>query len=69
MSGPQAQLLAYVLVAGLISTVYLGKQYIQFGIFSTSSFSGVNLANSIGVGMGTAKYAAYLDQPDHPTQR
>ena len=25
------------------------------------------MANSIGAGMGTAKYASYLDQPNHPT--
>ena len=53
---------------GSSARLYLGKQYVQFGIFSTSSFSGVNLANSIGAGIGTAKYAAYLDQPD-PTTR
>ena len=64
----RSQFLVYVLVTGLISTTYLAKQYRQFGIFSTSSFSGVSLADSIGVGMGTAKYAAYLQNGGLTTQ-
>ena len=68
VGAPRRSVMAYILIVGITSTVYLGKQYIQFGLFSTSSFSGVNLANSIGAGIGTAKYAAYLDQPG-PTTR
>src|SRR5574340_57386 len=62
------QVVAYILITGLLSTLYLTKQYRQFGIFSSSSMSAVSLANSIGAGIGTAKYAAYLQNTSLPTR-
>jgi hypothetical protein len=65
---PRRQVVTYSLVVGLVSGLYVAKQYQQFRLFSTSSFAGVNLANSIGVGMGSARYAAYLSDPAHPSR-
>jgi hypothetical protein len=64
---PKRQLVTYSVVVGIISGLYVAKQHQQFSLPSTSSFTGVNLANSIDVGMGSARYAAYLDDPAHPS--
>lgn len=64
---PWRQVLIFFVLTGLICGLYVAKQRSLFGILWTSSFAGVNLSNSIGVGMGTAKYAAYLNDPSHPT--
>jgi hypothetical protein len=61
------QVITFLVLAGLICGIYVAKQLYLFGITWTSSFAGVNLSNSIGVGMGTAKYAQYLDDPSHPS--
>jgi hypothetical protein len=63
--GPLAVYLALALILG---GAYTLKQQAMFGIPWTSSFAGLNLSNSIGAGMGTAKYATYLDDPNHPTR-
>jgi hypothetical protein len=51
----------FLVTTCLISGVYLAKQAYQFGLLSTTSFSGINLANSIGVGFETEMYTTYLD--------
>ena len=40
---------------------------ISFEYSAPPRLAGVNLANSIGVGMGTANYARYLDDPRNLT--
>lgn len=60
---PRRSLVTFLLVTGLICGLYIAKQWHQFHILSTSSLGGVNLANSVGAGMGTANYAGYLDDP------
>jgi hypothetical protein len=61
--GVRRQLVAIFLVTTcLISGLYLAKQAYQFGLFSTSSFTGISLTNSIGVGFETEFYTTYLDQ-------
>jgi hypothetical protein len=62
---PRKQLITYVLVTGLLSGLYVVKQHFMFGLLSTSSFAGLNLANSIGVGVGAANYSRYLADPSH----
>jgi hypothetical protein len=64
---PRRQIVTYVIFTGLVSGFYLAKQQYLFGLLSTSSFAGVNLANSIGAGIGSAKYDGFLDDPGHPT--
>lgn len=61
-------LLIYFALTLIGAGAYTLKQEAMFGIPWTSSLAGVNLSNSIGVGMGTAKYAAYLDDPQRPTR-
>jgi hypothetical protein len=55
--------LVFLLLAGGLSGIYLGKQYTQFGILSTSSFSGSNLINSVGEG-DTGAYWSHLSGQD-----
>jgi hypothetical protein len=64
---PRRALVTFIVVTGLISGLYIAKQWHQFRILSTSSLGGVNLANSVGVGMGTANYSRYLDDPRNLT--
>ena len=42
----------------------MGKQYYQFGILSTSSFTGLNLTNSVGI-ENIPNYLKYLDDSDY----
>ena len=58
---------AYLLATCLVAGAYLAKQHVVFGLLSTSSFAGVSMTNSIGEGIGTARYASYLDDPGHAT--
>lgn len=52
----------FLISTSLIMGLYLAKQAHQFGLLSTTSFSGISLANSIGVGLGTATYETYFEQ-------
>ena len=65
---PRSRWIIFLVLTTLISGLYLAKQYRLFAILSTSSFTGVNLANSIGAGIGSAKYAAYLNETGHLTR-
>lgn len=51
----------FLIVCGGLAGLYVGKQYSQFGILSTSSFSGLNLSQSLGV---RVNYGAFLEQAD-----
>ncbi len=46
---PKRKILLFLLVVGGASGVYLGKQYLQFGLLGTSSFAGSNLTRSVGI--------------------
>ena len=54
-------LVTFLATTCLISGLYLAKQAYQFGLLSTTSFSGISLANSIGVGFETETYTTYLE--------
>jgi hypothetical protein len=58
---PARKLLIFILVAGGISGLYILKQYYLFRLISTSSFSGLNLINSIG--LKREHYPVYLEDP------
>jgi hypothetical protein len=60
---PKRNLLLFLVIAGGIAGIYTLKQYYQFGIASTSSFTGLNLTRSIGVEAGV-DYWAYLGSVD-----
>jgi hypothetical protein len=60
---PRKGIIAFLVITGVLSGLYTAKQWLQFRTISTSSMAGVNLANSVGVGMGTANYAAYVSDP------
>jgi hypothetical protein len=45
---PKRKILLYLLLAGGVAGVYGWHQYQKFGLFSTSSFAGVNLNRSVG---------------------
>ena len=62
---PGRQVARFLLITGLCTGAYLAKQQALFGLLSTSSFAGVNLANSIGVGMSGANYADFLNEAGH----
>lgn len=51
-----------MLIAGGLAGLYTIKQYAQFGLFSTSSFTGLNLQRSIGHNL-LGEYETYLGQP------
>jgi len=53
------KVLLFLLITGGVIGLYIGKQYYQFGLNSTSSFSGLNLTNSVGI--KTSDYLRYLD--------
>lgn len=53
----------FILVTGLVGGIYTLKQWLQFGIPTTSSLAAVNLSNSVGAGLSTRNYAAYLQDP------
>jgi len=38
----------FLAITGAVFCLYLGKQYVQFGLLSTSSFSGLNLVKTAG---------------------
>jgi len=64
----QRTLRTFLVTTCLISGLYLAKQASQFGLFSTTSFSGISLANSIGAGLGTETYTTFLDRGGHSTK-
>ena len=49
MRYPVSQLKKFIIFSSFIVILFLGKQYYLFGITSTSSFSGLNLCQSISV--------------------
>jgi len=53
----------FLLITGGVIGLYMGKQYYQFGILSTSSFTGRSLARSVGIENipSYRKYLKYLD--------
>lgn len=50
-----------LLFTSIIILVYSSKQYFQFGTFSTSTFSGLNLNKSVG-NFSILEYSKYLDK-------
>jgi len=58
---PRRRVLLFLLVCGGVAGLYVGKQYYQFGVLSTSSLSGLNLTHSVGLGDGD--YFRYLQDP------
>jgi hypothetical protein len=62
---PRRQLVTFVTLTGIVSGLLVAKQYYLFRTFSTSTFSSLNLANSLGVGWDAATYSKWLvDQKD-----
>jgi hypothetical protein len=57
---PKQKIFLFLLIAGGISSLYIAKQYHQFGLFSTSSFMGINLTRSVGIS-DDAYFYTYLD--------
>jgi hypothetical protein len=53
------RVLVFLLITGSVMGVYMVKQYYQFGILTTSSFTGLNLNRSVG--MDTSAFWGYLD--------
>lgn len=51
----------------LIGGTYLVKQQLMFGLFSTTSFTGISLSNSIGAGVSTEVHTAFIDDAAHQT--
>ncbi|HEY5984581.1 MAG TPA: hypothetical protein VIU38_14040 [Anaerolineales bacterium] len=64
---PRKQLLIFLLVSLSISGLFLAKQLRLFHTFSTTTFTGYNLAHSIGVGPDAATYSAYLPEQQNVT--
>jgi len=61
---PWRKVVVFLIVTGGVAGLYLGKQYCQFGIFSTSSFTGLSLTRSVGI-INTRDYGHYLKGPDN----
>lgn len=57
---PKRNVLLVFLVTSVVTGLYMAKQYYQFGIFSTSSFTGLNLNRSVGIDM-MDRYRNYLN--------
>jgi len=57
---PKRKIFLFLLITGGVIILYMGKQYYQFGILSTSSFTGLNLTKSIGI-ENLPNYLRYLD--------
>jgi hypothetical protein len=58
-------LITFLVTTCLVSGLYLVKQAYQFGLFSTTSFTGISLTNSIGFGFDTTIYTTYLDKVEN----
>ncbi|HSP92114.1 MAG TPA: hypothetical protein VLN08_14465 [Vicinamibacterales bacterium] len=58
---PRRRAAWFLVVCGGIAGLYVGKQYAQFGVLSTSSLSGLNLTHSVG--LGDDAYFRYLQDP------
>jgi hypothetical protein len=58
---PRRRAVWFLVVCGGVAALYVGKQYSQFGVLSTSSLSGLNLTHSVGLGDG--EYFRYLQDP------
>jgi hypothetical protein len=58
------RVMIFLLITGGVMSLYMAKQYFQFGILTTSSFTGQNLNRSVG--MGTSNYRGYLDTHSIP---
>lgn len=61
---PKRKILLFLLITGGVVVFYMGKQYYQFGILSTSSFTGLNLTTSVGI-ENLPNYLNYLDDDDN----
>jgi hypothetical protein len=61
LKAPKRNIIVFLIVCGGLAGLYTGKQYYQFGIASTSSFTGLNLENSIGRS-SMHDYWTYLDR-------
>lgn len=69
---PIRRIATFALICSTIIFAYLGKQYSQFGIFSTSSFTGYNLTKSIDMRISQAYWSKFPDNtkfknPNLPT--
>jgi hypothetical protein len=61
MGVSKKQLVTFLVITGVISGLYLAKQYYQFNIFSTSSLTGINLTKSVGINIKKRDYPIYLN--------
>jgi len=61
---PRRKIFLLLIITGGITLLYTVKQYYQFGIFSTSSFTGLNLTRSVGV-YDLSDYRDYLKLNDN----
>jgi hypothetical protein len=52
---------AFMTITIIIFGLYLIKQHNKFGIWSTSSFTGLNLTRSVSIGSGVPNYWGYLN--------
>ena len=52
---------AFLMITLVVSGLYLFKQYKQFGLISTSSFTGVNLSRAAGISQALPNYWVYLE--------
>lgn len=57
------KVVVFLLISGVMTGIYIGKQYRQFGITATSSFTGLNLSKSFD--LPDYNYWHYLDNPDN----
>jgi hypothetical protein len=51
----------FMTITIIIFGLYLIKQHNKFGIWSTSSFTGLNFTRSVSIGSGVPNYRGYLD--------
>lgn len=65
---PKQKILLILLITGSVIGLYTTKQYYQFGIASTTSFTGLNLNNSIGNQYMT-EYRGYLKSINHLSEQ
>lgn len=65
---PRKKILLFLLITGGVVFLYTGKQYYKFGIFSTSSFTGLNLTRSVGIKITPNDYYYYLNNSNLPKQ-
>ncbi len=61
MKVPRQKIFVFLLIAGGVSSLYIAKQYYQFGLLSTSSFMGISLTRSVDIA-DDAYFYTYLER-------